>query len=153
MYSEDCFFCRLIQGKEKRWMIYEDDRHIAFLTPFPNTPGFTVLATREHLSSYIPSLAEERFLELMSAARKLALTLDHKLGTKRTGIVMEGMGIDHAHVKLIPMHGIPDGEWKPILSHRDEFNEQYRGYLTTHDGPRMSDTELDRIQALIQTAE
>jgi histidine triad (HIT) family protein len=152
MYNEDCIFCRLIQGKEKRWAIYEDDNHVAFLTPFPNTPGFTVLATREHLSSYIPSLPEERFLELMSTARALALTLDRKLGTKRTGIVMEGMGIDHAHVKLIPMHGIPDGEWKPILSKSDEFNERYQGYLTTHDGPRMSDGELNKLQSLIQSA-
>ena len=152
MYNEDCFFCRLIEGKEKRWIVYEDDHHVAFLTPFPNTPGFTVLATREHLSSYVPSLPEERFLALMSVARALALTLDRKLGTKRTGIVMEGMGIDHAHVKLIPMHGIPDGEWKPILSHRPEFNELYQGYLSTHDGPRMDDAELDRIQSLIQNA-
>ena len=152
MHNDECFFCRLIEGKEKRWIVYEDDHHVAFLTPFPNTPGFTVLATREHLSSYVPSLTEARFLELMSAARKLAVTLDRKLGTNRTGIVIEGMGIDHAHVKLIPMHGIPDGEWKPILSHRDEFNEQYQGYLTTHDGPRMNDSELDRIQALIQSA-
>lgn len=125
---------------------------MALLTPFPNTPGFTVLATREHLPSYIPSLPEERFLELMSTARTLALTLDEQLGTKRTGIVMEGMGIDHAHVKLIPMHGIPDGEWKPVLSKQEVYSERYQGYLTTHDGPRMSDAELDKIQALIQRA-
>jgi histidine triad (HIT) family protein len=150
MYKEDCFFCRLIQGKEKRWVVYEDDRHVAFLTPFPNTPGFTVLATHEHQPSYIPSLPEEQFHDLLATARTLALTLDQRLETKRTGIIMEGMGIDHAHVKLIPMHGIPDGEWKPILSHRPEFNERYQGYLTTHDGPRMSDDELDRIQVLIR---
>jgi len=149
MYNDDCFFCRLIQGKEQRWVVYEDDHHVAFLTPFPNTPGFTVLATREHLPSYIASLPEERFLELLATARKLALILDQKLGTKRTGIIMEGMGIDHAHVKLIPMHGIPDGEWKPMLSHRPDFREQYEGSLSTHDGPRMSDEELDRIQSLI----
>ncbi|HET6401504.1 MAG TPA: HIT family protein [Candidatus Kapabacteria bacterium] len=152
MHNDECFFCRLIEGKAKHWIVYEDDNHVAFLTPFPNTPGFTVLATREHLPSYVPSLPEERFLELLSTARELALILDKQLGTKRTGIVMEGMGIDHAHVKLIPMHGISDGEWKPILSQHDEFSEQYQGYLTTHDGPRMSDAELDRIQLLIQRA-
>jgi hypothetical protein len=65
---------------------------------------------------------------------------------------MEGMGIDHAHVKLIPMHGIPDGEWKPILSQHEVFNERYQGYLTTHDGPRLSDEELNRIQALIKSS-
>ncbi len=152
MNKEECFFCRLIQGNEKRWIVYEDEHHVAFLTPFPNTPGFTVLATREHQPSYVPTLDADRYSELLTTARNLALILDRKLGTKRTGIVMEGMGIDHAHVKLIPMHGIPDGEWKPIHSQLDEFNERYQGYLSTHDGPRMSDEQLDKIQALIQTS-
>jgi hypothetical protein len=72
-----------------------------------------------------------------------------KLGTKRIGLIIEGMGIDHAHIKLIPMHGIPEGEWKPILSNNPIYNETYEGYLTTHDGPKMSDEELDRIQSHI----
>ena len=149
MYNDSCFFCRLIQGKEKRWLVYEDDHHVAFLTPFPNTPGFTVLATREHQPSYVPSIEEGRYLELLTTARSLALMLDSKLGTQRTGIVMEGMGVDHAHVKLIPMHGIPNGEWKAMLSGHPEFSEHYQGYLTTNDGPRMCDEDLGRIQSAI----
>lgn len=145
----DCLFCRIISGDEKSWKIYEDDNHIAFLTPFPNTPGFTVLVTKEHLDSNVLRFTEERFLEMMKAARKLAHHLDERLGTKRTGLIIEGMGINHAHVKLIPMHGIPEGEWKPILSNIPLFREIYNGYLASCDGPRMSDEDLDRIQSKI----
>ncbi|HEY3875108.1 MAG TPA: HIT family protein [Candidatus Kapabacteria bacterium] len=151
MHQDDCLFCKLIRGEIQCRTVYEDAHHVAFLTPFPNTPGFTVLATREHQPSYIPSLAETRYTELMASARTVALLLDRRLGTKRTGIVAEGMGIDHAHVKLIPMYGIPDGPWQAILSNSPEYSEQYKGYLTTNDGPRMSDSELSRIQSLIQT--
>lgn len=145
----DCLFCRIISGDEKSWQIYEDEHHIGFLTPFPNTPGFTVLVTKEHLDSNVLRFTEDRFIEMMKTARKLAHHLEERLGTKRTGLIIEGMGIDHAHVKLIPMHGIPEGEWKPLLSNSPLYNEIYEGYLTTHDGPRISDEELDRIQSKI----
>ena len=145
----DCLFCRLVAGLEKSWIVYEDEHHIAFLTPFPNTPGFTVLATRDHLDSYILGLDGDRFTELLKAARSLAQLLDQKLGTRRTGLIIEGMGIDHAHVKLIPMHGIPEGKWKPMLSPVSEFTELYKGYLSSQDGPRMSDKKLDEIRTKI----
>jgi diadenosine tetraphosphate (Ap4A) HIT family hydrolase len=145
----DCLFCRIISGDEKSWKIYEDDNHVAFLTPFPNTPGFTVLVTKEHFDSNVLRFPEERFLEMMKTARKLAHHLDERLGTKRTGLIIEGMGINHAHVKLIPMHGIPEGEWKPMLSNRPFYSEKYDGYLATYDGPRMSDEDLNRIRITI----
>ena len=145
----DCLFCRIISGDQKSWKVYEDEHHVAFLTPFPNTPGFTVLVTREHLSSDVLEFEEERYVEFLRTAKKLARHLNKKLGTKRTGLIIEGMGIDHAHIKLVPMHGIPEGEWKPILSQVKEFTNEYKGYLATNDGPRMSDKELDEIQNLI----
>jgi histidine triad (HIT) family protein len=145
----DCLFCRIISHSEKSWIIYEDEHHIAFLTPFPNTPGFTVLVTREHLGSNVLEFDEDRYIEFMKTARTLARHLKKKLRTKRIGLIIEGMGIDHAHIKLIPMHGIPDGDWKPMLSSVKEFANIYKGYLTTNDGPRMSDEELEKIQTLI----
>jgi len=144
-----CLFCDIISGKEKAWKVYEDDRHLAFLTPFPNTTGFTVLATREHQTSDVLALDEDRYIEFLKTARKLAHKLNQKLRTKRTGLIIEGMGIDHAHIKLIPMHGISDGDWQPILSDKKEYNKDYQGYLSTHDGPRMSDEELTTIQSNI----
>jgi hypothetical protein len=37
---------------------------------------------------------------------------------------MEGTGIDHAHIKLVPMHGTENlkrGEWKQFLSGKEHF--------------------------------
>jgi histidine triad (HIT) family protein len=147
--NTDCIFCRIVAKQEPAWVVYEDESHIAFLTPFPNTPGFTVLAPKEHRSSDVFGLEENEYLQIMKAAKKLAAILNKKLQTKRTGLIIEGMGVDHAHVKLIPMYGIGDGNWKPILSSTSEFSETYNGYLTTHDGPRMSNEALDTIKARI----
>ncbi|KAI8964139.1 hypothetical protein F5Y11DRAFT_317436 [Daldinia sp. FL1419] len=43
----------LLGVKVEQWRVWEDYRHVAFLAPFSNTPGFTALVPRRHLSSDI----------------------------------------------------------------------------------------------------
>jgi histidine triad (HIT) family protein len=150
--ENDCLFCKIVNGEIPSWNVFESEKHLAFLTPFPNTPGFTVVIPKEHLPSAIFSLEPNDYNDLLNTARDIAHIIERGLSCKRVGLVAEGMGVDHAHIKLIPMHGIPDGPWKPILSNDPQFSEKYEGYLTTHDGPRMSDEELSKIQGLIQSA-
>jgi diadenosine tetraphosphate (Ap4A) HIT family hydrolase len=139
-------------GQEKAWKIYESADHLAFLTPFPNTPGFTVLVPKEHLPSDVFTLKDEQYTALFLAAKDVVSLLKKSLACKRVGLIAEGMAIDHAHLKLIPMHGIPDGPWTPMISGVHEFREQYDGYLSAGEGPRMSDSELDKIQERILRA-
>ena len=150
--APDCIFCKIIGGEVEAWPIWEDQDYIAFLTPFPNTPGFTVVAPKRHLTSDVLALPAAEYFGLMNAAKHVAGVLTKALNVKRTGLIVEGMGVDHAHAKLIPMHGIPDGPWKPMLSSRPEFSTEYLGFITTHDGPRMADEELERIQLLVRNA-
>jgi diadenosine tetraphosphate (Ap4A) HIT family hydrolase len=150
--TSSCFFCRLVAGLEPSWKIWEDEEHLAFLTPFPNTPGFTVVAPKKHLGSYVFSLEDAEFTALLRAARKVGLILDRALGTRRTGLIAEGMGIDHAHVKLTPLHGIPEGPWKSVRSTVRTFYTRYEGYIASHDGPRMSDEELTALAERIREA-
>ncbi|MBS1902173.1 MAG: HIT family protein [Bacteroidetes bacterium] len=145
----NCIFCRIIAGQEQSWKVYEDEAHVGFLTPYPNTPGFTVLITKEHHESNVLHLDEARYLSMLRSARILAHRLESKLGARRIALVIEGMGVDHAHIKLIPMHGIPDGPWQPIHSNEPTMHETYQGFIATHDGPRMSDERLDAIRRQI----
>ncbi len=65
-------------------------------------------------------------------------------------MIMEGFGIDHLHIKLVPMHGINQGEWKAINSTVRTFYDSYTGMIASHDGPRMLDAELDAIARRIR---
>ena len=150
--NQDCLFCKIVNGEIPSWKIFESENYLAFLTPFPNTPGFTVVIPKQHLPIAIFSLEEKDYTGLLGAAQDVAHLLEHGLHCKRVGMIAEGMAIDHAHIKLIPMHGIPDGAWKPVLSHAPSFSTEYQGYLTTNDGPRMSDEELSKIQGAILSA-
>ena len=51
--SDQNLFAKLIRGEIPQWRVWEDSTHVAFLTPFPNSPGLTVLIPRRHLSSDI----------------------------------------------------------------------------------------------------
>lgn len=147
--KEKCVFCEIVEGNEFCWKIWENEEFIAFLTPFPNTKGFTVLASKKHLPSDIFDLTTSDFHNLFDAAKKVATLLNESLGTKRTAMIAEGMGINHAHLKLIPLHGISEGSWKAINSNKSEVFESYPGYISSHDGPRVDKRTLDELAEII----
>ena len=71
--DDNNLFARLTRGEEEQWRIWEDNHHLAFLTPFPNSPGYTVVIPRRHLSSDIFSLEEKNeFIPLVKAAYTVA---------------------------------------------------------------------------------
>ena len=57
---------------------------------------------------------------------------------------MEGTGIDHAHIKLIPMHGTAHlkKSWKQHLSGRSDYFRKYPGYIISTDGPKADAEKL-----------
>lgn len=146
----DCLFCRLVRGEIRSWVVAQDDEHVACLTPFPNTPGFTVVLTKAHRSSYVLSLDPDVYTRLLLFARDVGLAIDRGLGTRRTALIAEGMGVDHTHVKLVPLHGIPEGPWSPVIASEHAYTETYQGYVTSLDGPKAADATLDEVAARIR---
>jgi histidine triad (HIT) family protein len=151
MQTEDCIFCRIVNGTEKAHIIWENDEHMAFLSIFPNTVGFTVVITKDHYSSYNFDLADDVLCKLIIASKTVGKLLDKSFANvSRTGLIMEGFGVDHVHTKLIPMHGTGDmKQWKAINSKSKKFFDVYEGYLSSHDCDRASDTELEKIAGMI----
>ena len=113
----DCIFCKIARGEAPSHKIWEDEKHLAFLSIFPNTDGFSVVITKEHYPSYAFDLPLEVLSGLVLAAREVAKLLDAKLpDVGRTGMIFEGFGIDHVHAKLFPMHGTKTEGWQPHKS-------------------------------------
>ncbi|MSS74432.1 diadenosine tetraphosphate hydrolase, partial [Candidatus Pacearchaeota archaeon] len=38
-YQENCIFCKIVKGESPSHKLWEDSKHIAFLSIFPNTEG------------------------------------------------------------------------------------------------------------------
>lgn len=149
--TDNCIFCQIVAGMSPCHSIWEDECHLAFLSIYPNTPGFTVVVTKAHHPSYLFDLEPATLQRLTLAAREVGRLLDRSLeGVGRTGAIMEGFGVNHAHIKLFPMHGTR-GPWRPIKSSVDKYFETYEGYLSSHDGRRGDDRELAEMAAHIRS--
>ena len=146
-----CIFCKIAKGEAPAHKIWEDGKHLAFLSIFPNTKGFSVVITKEHYPSYAFNLPDGVLADLVGAAKKTAKLLDTKLeDVGRTGMIFEGFGVDHVHAKLFPMHGTKAEEWKPLKSDIDKYFEKYEGYISSHDCKRANDEELAQLAKRIR---
>ncbi len=149
---KDCIFCKIVNGEAPCHKIWEDAEHLAFLSLFPNTEGFSVVITKEHLPSYVFDNTDEVVAGLVLAAKKVAKLIDDKLSdVGRTGMIFEGFGVDHLHAKLFPMHGAKQlGEWKPLKSNLDKYFEKYEGYISSHDYKSADNAALAKLAKKIR---
>ncbi|HTH71893.1 MAG TPA: HIT family protein [Candidatus Pristimantibacillus sp.] len=145
--SEPTVFDKIVSGELPSYKVWEDENYLAFLTRWPNTPGFTVVVPKRNPGPNYLDVDDEAFAGITQAARKVAALLRKAFGVNRVGLVIEGEGVPHLHIKLIPMHGESAGQ-----KHEPVFTEQYQGYLITVDGPEASDEQLQAIQKKIQEA-
>jgi diadenosine tetraphosphate (Ap4A) HIT family hydrolase len=151
--TDSCIFCRIVAGEAPARIVWEDEQHVAFLTPWPNTEGFTVLITKEHYPSYAFDLPDDILQILVSAAKTLGKSIDAAFDdVGRTGFIFEGFGVNHIHAKLVPMHGTKMDTWKQLSSAHPVFYEQYPGYIASHNGPAATDADLDTTAEKIRNA-
>ncbi len=144
-FKSDCIFCQIAQKKVPAHIIWEDAKYIAFLSIFPNTKGFTVVATKEHWGSDPFQQPDEILAQLVLASKKVAqILVNYFDDVGRCGMFFEGWGVDHLHAKLYPMHGTGKiHTWKPIESQTFKpYFHQYPGYLCSNDSARADDKKL-----------
>ncbi|HBM63496.1 MAG TPA: diadenosine tetraphosphate hydrolase [Pseudomonas sp.] len=148
-----CIFCQIVSGTSPCHIIWEDENHMSFLSIFPNTPGFTVVIPKLHYGSYAFEQSDSVIRDLVLAAKKTALLIDRALpGVARTGMILEGYGVDHLHAKLFPMHGTGvDSTFRKISSSVDKYFEKYEGYISSHDSVRADDKMLSELAAHIRS--
>src|SRR3989338_10351294 len=144
---KDCIFCKIVKDEIPSVKIWEDDKFIAILDKFPNVKGMTLVIPKKHFDSYVFEMNDKDYQELMLASKKVARLLDKKLKVMRTAIVMEGLGVNHAHIKLYPIHGL-DKKFKETWAKEKIFFEKYEGYISTQLAPEKSIEELNKINKL-----
>lgn len=137
----------IVAGQIPSYKLWEDETYIAFLTPFANTIGHTVVTAKANPGANIFEIDESDYIGLMKASKIVALKLKRAFSIDKVGMVVDGTGVAHAHVQLIPLHGYTEGQ--RVAAAREVFNHDYQGYVTSANGPKMSDEQLDEIQKKI----
>lgn len=147
----ECIFCKIVKGEVPSHKVWESPTHLAFLNITPNMEGFTVVVSKRHLPSNVQELGEEEYSALFLAGKEVASRLSARLEVDRCAIVAEGTGVDHAHLKLIPLIGLkPGASWSGGEAHGPVVFEHYEGYITTKEGPRADDEALSSLAERIR---
>jgi len=149
--QDNCIFCAIAVGEAPSHKLWENDTHMAFLSIFPNTEGFSVVIPKKHYPSYVFDVPEETMLDLVKAAKTVAQKIDaHFDDVGRTGLMFEGFGVDHLHAKLFPMHGTNNDQWKEHKATIDTYFDNYPGYMSSHDSDRGDDEKLAKLAKSIR---
>lgn len=151
-----CVFCEIISKNDPDTIFWEDENHVAFLSIDPNTPGFSLVVPKEHHGSDILKMPDTSLQEFILAAKEVALVLENYFNdVGRVGLIMEGTGIDHAHIKLVPLHGtehMKRGEWRQHLSNVHHWFDTYEGWISSAGGPMADREELIKLTKQIKAS-
>jgi len=151
-----CVFCEIVTKNDPDAIFWQDQKYIAFLSIDPNTPGFSLVVPKEHHGSDILKMRDVELQNFILAAKKVSKILENfykEVG--RVGLIMEGTGIDHAHIKLVPMHGtehMKHGEWKQYLSDVEHWFDKYEGWISSAGGPMANRGELIKLSKKIRSS-
>lgn len=101
-----CIFCRIIEGKERCFRIYEDERVIAFLDIHPRVEGHTLVVPKKHFES-LEEMEEEDAAHILKAIKNVLKILISKLDAEGYNIVVNrgriaGQEIPHLHFHVFP---------------------------------------------------
>ena len=108
-----CIFCEIVAGRIPALAVWEDRNHLLMLDIRPVAPGHLVLLPKKH-SEDLFLLPEREYSRLLETARTLAPVLRRATRAKRIGLVVEGFGVPHVHVHLVPVNRA--GELNPTLA-------------------------------------
>ena len=150
----NCIFCEIASGRitpRGNGVFWENENYLAWLSPFPNTEGFTVIIPKKHYSSDVLMMSDKALASFVLEAKKVSnVLIKHFSDVGRVGLMMEGTGIDHAHIKLFPMHGtghMKKGIWKQYSSGKSDYFEKYEGYMMSNDGPQADFAKMAALAA------
>ena len=110
-------------------MVWEDEKTVLFLDIQPIKPGHLLLIPKKHVDSLF-DLSDALYAGLFKRAKKIAPLLKESSGAKRVGLAVEGFGVPHAHVHLVPINSgqqlNPERAKKMSEKKLRELQERYR---------------------------
>ncbi len=103
-----CTFCQIIRKEKQAYLVYEDEKCIAFLDAYPVNKGHTLVVPKIHYES-IYDIPEEILAHIMKISKRLALAYRQIFDSIGLNIIQSNgiaarQTIFHFHVHLIPRY-------------------------------------------------
>lgn len=100
-------FTKIINNELPSYKVYEDDYVIAILDLNPIQKGHTLVIPKQEVDQLF-ELDEMYFDKMMHRVRYLAQVIKAKTNCARVCVFVEGYGVPHVHVHLVPTNSPHD---------------------------------------------
>ena len=94
-------FNKIITREIPAHIIWEDDKHLAFLDIKPIQKGHALVIPKKQ-TDYLFAMSDADYIDLMLASKKVANFIKDKIDCKRVCVIVEGYAVPHTHIHLIP---------------------------------------------------
>ncbi len=125
-----CIFCQIAKHLSPAHIISENKEFMAFLDIYPPTfkgkitsPNIVVITKKHYKSNPFEDLPENVYQRILLFSRSVSRKVQKNLKPLRVCLIIEGMEINHFHIKLYPI-----------------FKKYYPGYLSTIKGINNTET-------------
>ena len=95
-------FTKIVNGEIPCYKIAENDRFFSFLDINPVSRGHTLVIPKKE-TDYLFDLDDSELGDFMIFAKSVARAIDKAVTPIRTGVIVDGREVPHAHVHLIPI--------------------------------------------------
>lgn len=104
--TSPCFVCEIIKGSPgtMRYIVYEDDKYIAFLDGYPRQLGYTLVTPKRHLEQVTQDFNLDAYLDIHKLIYHIAETVRVETDAERMYIFTFGsnQGNSHVHWHVAP---------------------------------------------------
>jgi len=123
-------FSKIISGEVPSYKIYEDDYVCAFLDINPIQKGHVLVVPKVEVDQFF-NVDEKMFDHMMHRVRYIAQVMKAQLKCERVCVFIEGFGIPHAHVHLVPANKPEDFDKIHTYPATEEELLEVQGLLKT----------------------
>ena len=99
------------RGEIPSHTIHQDDDFIAFLDINPLHAGHTLVVPKTEID-YVFDLEPDLLADAMRYAQRIARAIEAEVDCARIGVAVIGLEVPHAHIHLVPIHGVHDLDFK-----------------------------------------
>ena len=98
-----CVFCKIIKNELFAHKIFEDDNFLVILDAFPSILGQVLVIPKKHSMANLFDLNKKDYGEVLLITKRVARAIQNALKPIKVGLVVDGLEIEHLHLKLFPL--------------------------------------------------
>lgn len=105
----DCIFCKIVAGDIPGYVVYEDEKVMAFFDILPISPGHTIIVPKNHVAD-LEDLTDDEMCAMALAVKKIGKAVMEGINVKGYSVFLDNKSAANQHVPHAHFHLVPRAE-------------------------------------------